>query len=109
MTALDALGSNRPLQTEEFARRAHDYTLNPSRNRLKEVLDRFVDGFGAVEHEPVRFEPVIGPQCAIGLADGAIVIEEEPNAGQILCDPAGLFIVGIDSDAEKTAVFIIEE
>ena len=40
-TAIDAIGGSRPIETEEFARRAHDYTLNPSRNRLKEVLDRF--------------------------------------------------------------------
>jgi hypothetical protein len=39
-TAIDAIGGERPIVTEEFARRAHDYTLNPSRNRLKEVLDR---------------------------------------------------------------------
>lgn|GEM_PF-440758 len=40
MTAIEAIGGNRPLKTEEFARRAHDYTLNPSRNSLKEVMDK---------------------------------------------------------------------
>ena len=39
-TAIDAIGGERPIVTEEFARRAHDYALSPSRNRLKEVLDR---------------------------------------------------------------------
>jgi 2-keto-3-deoxy-L-rhamnonate aldolase RhmA len=39
MTAVEAIGGNRPLKTEEFARRAHEYTLNPSRNSLKQILD----------------------------------------------------------------------
>ncbi len=39
MTALDALGGNRPLQTEEFARRAHAFVMNPQRNPVKEILD----------------------------------------------------------------------
>lgn len=41
MTAIDAIGGSRPLQTEEFARRAHDYTMNPQRNPVKDVQDRF--------------------------------------------------------------------
>ena len=41
MTALDAIGGHRPLKTEEFARRAHAFAMNPSRNAVKEVLDRF--------------------------------------------------------------------
>ena len=41
MTAIDVIGGSRPLQVEEFANRAHAYTSNPSRNPLKEVLDRF--------------------------------------------------------------------
>ena len=40
MNALEAIGGHRPLQTEEFARRAHAFALNPQRNPLKEVLDR---------------------------------------------------------------------
>ena len=51
-TAIDAIGGNRPLTTEEFARRAHDYTLNPSHNRLKEILDRY----NTVEETP----PLLG-------------------------------------------------
>ena len=39
VTALDALGGNRPLQTEEFARRAHAFVMNPQRNPVKEILD----------------------------------------------------------------------
>ncbi len=40
VSAIDAIGGSRPLETEEFARRAHAYAMNPSRNPLKEVLDR---------------------------------------------------------------------
>jgi len=38
--AIAAIGGERPLKTEEFARRAHAYTMNPNRNPLKEVLDQ---------------------------------------------------------------------
>ena len=41
MTALEAIGGNRPLQTEEFARRAHANVMNPQRNAVKEILDKF--------------------------------------------------------------------
>lgn len=40
MTAIEAIGGSLPLTTEEFARRAHAYTMNPNRNPLKEVLDQ---------------------------------------------------------------------
>jgi 2-keto-3-deoxy-L-rhamnonate aldolase RhmA len=40
VTAIEAIGGSRPLKTEEFAIRAHDYTMNPSRNRLKQILDQ---------------------------------------------------------------------
>ena len=40
MTALDAIGGQRPLNTEEFARRAHAQALNPNRNSIKEILDK---------------------------------------------------------------------
>lgn len=40
MTAIEAIGGSLPLTTEEFARRAYEYTLNPNRNPLKEVLDK---------------------------------------------------------------------
>ena len=39
MTAIEAIGGKRPLETEEFARRAHAHALNPRRNPLKEILD----------------------------------------------------------------------
>lgn len=39
MTAIAAIGGNRPVATEEFARRAHDYVMNPSRNSVKEIMD----------------------------------------------------------------------
>ncbi len=44
MTALNTIGGNRPLQTEEYARRAHAYALNPQRNPVKEVLDGYDSG-----------------------------------------------------------------
>lgn len=40
MNAIEAIGGNRPLKAEEFARRAHAHALNPARNSLKEILDR---------------------------------------------------------------------
>ncbi len=40
MKLIDALGGSLPLNTEEFARRAYAFTLNPNRNPLKEILDR---------------------------------------------------------------------
>ncbi|MBT6150168.1 MAG: hypothetical protein HN712_06660 [Gemmatimonadetes bacterium] len=40
MNALEAIGGQRPLPTEEYARRAHAYALNPQRNPVKEILDR---------------------------------------------------------------------
>ena len=40
-TAIEVIGGSRPLQIEEYARRAHAYVSNPSRNPLKEVLDSF--------------------------------------------------------------------
>ena len=39
MTALAAIGGSRPATTEEFARRAHAYVMNPSRNPVKEIMD----------------------------------------------------------------------
>ena len=39
-TAIEAVGGSRPLEVEEFARRAHAYVTHPGRNPLKEVLDR---------------------------------------------------------------------
>ena len=39
MDAIRAIGGNRPVKTEEFAKRAHSYAMNPRRNSLKEVLD----------------------------------------------------------------------
>ena len=39
MDAIAAIGGNRPLAAEEFARRAYNYALNPARNPLKETLD----------------------------------------------------------------------
>lgn len=41
MKAVDAIGGNRPLQTEAFASRAQAYVMNPQRNALKETLDKF--------------------------------------------------------------------
>ena len=40
MDAIAAIGGNRPLKAEEFARRAYNYALNPARNPLKETLDQ---------------------------------------------------------------------
>ena len=40
MTAVEAIGGSLPLNTEEFARRAHAYTMKPTRNPLKEVHDK---------------------------------------------------------------------
>ena len=40
MTAVEAIGGSRPLQAEEFARRAHAHALTPTRNPLKEILDQ---------------------------------------------------------------------
>ena len=39
MNAIEAIGGGRPVQTEEFARRAYAYAMNPRRNPLKEILD----------------------------------------------------------------------
>ena len=39
MTALEAIGGQCPLRTDEFAKRAYAYAANPRRNPLKEVLD----------------------------------------------------------------------
>ena len=52
MTALDCLGGQRPLATEEFARRAHAFAMNPNRNPVKESLDKH----GSVEETP----PLLG-------------------------------------------------
>jgi len=41
VTALDAIGGNRPLQTEEYARRAHAFVMNPQRNAVKAVQDEY--------------------------------------------------------------------
>ncbi|HIG18729.1 MAG TPA: M23 family metallopeptidase, partial [Candidatus Handelsmanbacteria bacterium] len=41
VTALDAIGGNRPLQTEEYARRAHAFVMNPQRNAVKSVQDEY--------------------------------------------------------------------
>jgi hypothetical protein len=43
MTAIEALGGNRPLVTADFAQRAHSYAMNPSRNPVKETLDAASD------------------------------------------------------------------
>lgn len=43
MTAIEALGTSRPLGIEDFAKRAHAYALNPQRNPVKEVLDAAPD------------------------------------------------------------------
>ena len=40
MNAIEAIGGSLPLTSEEFARRAYAYALNPNRNALKEVLDQ---------------------------------------------------------------------
>jgi 2-keto-3-deoxy-L-rhamnonate aldolase RhmA len=40
MTVLEAIGGKRPLEVDEFAKRAHDYVRNPHRNPLKEIMDR---------------------------------------------------------------------
>ena len=40
MKAIEAIGGHLPLKSEEFARRAHAYALNPLRNTLKEILDQ---------------------------------------------------------------------
>ena len=40
MTAIEAIGGSRPLETEEFARRAHAQAMNPNRNSVKEGFDR---------------------------------------------------------------------
>ena len=40
MDAIEAIGGNRPLKAEEFARRAYAQALNPGRNPLKEILDQ---------------------------------------------------------------------
>jgi hypothetical protein len=39
--ALEAIGGALPVPAEEFARRAYEYTMNPCRNPLKAVMDRF--------------------------------------------------------------------
>ena len=39
MDALQAIGGSRPVTTDEFAKRAYAYAMNPQRNPLKEVLD----------------------------------------------------------------------
>ena len=52
MNAIEAIGGSLPLKSEEFARRAHAYALNPNRNPLKEVLDQA----GSVEDTP----PLLG-------------------------------------------------
>ena len=40
MTAIDAIGGQRPPKAEEFAKRAYGYALNPCRNPLKERMDQ---------------------------------------------------------------------
>ena len=40
MDAIEAIGGDRPLKAEVFARRAYEYTLNPTRNPLKGILDK---------------------------------------------------------------------
>lgn len=52
MTALEAIGGGRPLDTNEFARRSYEYVKNPLRNPVKEILDR------AASHE--RTPPLLG-------------------------------------------------
>jgi hypothetical protein len=41
LSAVDAIGGSLPLKTEEFAKRAYAYALNPGRNPLKEIMDKF--------------------------------------------------------------------
>lgn len=52
MNAVDALGGSLPVTTEEFAKRAYEATLNPSRNHVKELMVRC----GTVEKTP----PLLG-------------------------------------------------
>jgi 2-keto-3-deoxy-L-rhamnonate aldolase RhmA len=40
MTAIEAIGGNRPLTSEIFAKRAYDSALNPLRNPVKEIMDQ---------------------------------------------------------------------
>lgn len=40
LSALEAIGGNRPLTTEVFAQRAYDTALNPLRNPVKAIMDR---------------------------------------------------------------------
>jgi hypothetical protein len=40
MNAIEAIGGHCPIRTEEFARRAHAYTIKPSRNPIKEIMDK---------------------------------------------------------------------
>ena len=40
MNINDSLGGSIPLKTEEFANRAFQYTLNPLRNPVKEIMDK---------------------------------------------------------------------
>ncbi len=39
--AVDSIGGALPVQTEEFAKRAYAYAMNPLRNPVKEIMDRF--------------------------------------------------------------------
>lgn len=52
MTAIESIGGHRPVQTEEFARRAHAQVMNPGRNPVKEIMD----AAGSVEKTP----PMLG-------------------------------------------------
>ena len=38
MTAIEAIGGSRPLQPEEFAKRAYAYYANPTQNSLRRIL-----------------------------------------------------------------------
>ena len=41
MESFKYLGENFPLQTKEFANRAYKYVLNPLRNPIKEIMDKY--------------------------------------------------------------------
>lgn len=41
MSAINIIGGHRPVQAEEFARRAYAHALNPNANPLKEKLDQY--------------------------------------------------------------------
>lgn len=52
MTAIEAIGGNRPVTTDEFASRVYSSTINPQRNPVKAVMDRCPS--------PVETPPMLG-------------------------------------------------